>query len=74
MSRDDGADDLPEFHHTMTNSRNNPVQLVSFPKAQDPAAKVGMQALHGIGILTCPPEFHLQTPNPPPQPASWKRP
>jgi len=38
----DDADDSPEFHHKITNSRNNPVQLASFSstKIQDPAAKV----------------------------------
>lgn len=40
-TRDDSADDPPELHHTTTNSRNNPVQLASFSKTQDPAAKVG---------------------------------
>ena len=38
--RYDGVDDSPEFHHTITNSRNNPVELASFPKMQDPAATV----------------------------------
>jgi len=41
MSGRNGVDDPAEFHHTITNSRNNPVQLASFSKTQDPAAKVG---------------------------------
>ena len=39
--RYDGVDDSPEFHHTITNSRNNPVELASFSKMEDPAATVG---------------------------------
>jgi len=35
------VDDSPEFHHTISNSRNNPVELASFPEMQDPAATVG---------------------------------
>jgi len=41
-SRHDAMNDMPEFHHTVTNSRNNPVELASFSKSQDPAAKVGL--------------------------------
>ena len=40
-SGDDTANDLPEFHHTVTNSYNNQVELASFSKTHDPAAKVG---------------------------------
>ena len=40
-SRYDSTDDSPEFHHTITNSRNNPVEVASFSDTQDPAAKVG---------------------------------
>ena len=40
-ARDDDMDDSPELHHTITNSRNNPVQLASFSSnTQDPATKV----------------------------------
>jgi len=39
-----GVDDSPEFHHTITNSRNNPVELASFPKMRDPAALVSEPA------------------------------
>ena len=42
-SQGNGMDESPEFHHTITNSRNNPVELASFSshRTQDPAAKVG---------------------------------
>ena len=40
-SQHNSADDSPEFHHTITNSRNNPVAVASFSDMQDPAAKVG---------------------------------
>ena len=73
-SRRDAADDMPELHHTVTNSRNNPVELASFSKTQDPAAKVGLHTLRCISILTHPPEFRLQTPHPPSQPAPRERP
>lgn len=39
-SRHDAANDPPELHHTVTNSRNYPVELTSFSMTQDPAAKV----------------------------------
>jgi len=44
-SRHDPMNDPPEFHHTVTNSRNNPVEIASFSKTQDPAAKVGLHNL-----------------------------
>ena len=47
MGRHDETDGLPELHHMMSNSRNNPVQLASFlsSSTQDPAAKVTLCAL-----------------------------
>ena len=41
MFQYDSTDDSPEFHHTITNSRNNPVEVASFSDTQDPAVKVG---------------------------------
>lgn len=43
----DKPDGLPELHHTMSNSRNNPVQLTSLSSSstQDPAAKVHLHPL-----------------------------
>jgi len=73
-SRRDATNDMPEFHHTVTNSRNNPVELASFSKTQDPAAKVDPHPLRCVSILTHLPEFHLQTPHPPSQPAPRERP
>ena len=42
MGGHDKMDGLPELHHSMSNSRNDPVQLASFSSSstQDPAAKV----------------------------------
>jgi hypothetical protein len=42
----DNADDSPEFHHTITDSRNNPVELASFSShsTKDPAAKVDLRS------------------------------
>lgn len=46
VSMCDDVDNSPELHHTITNSRNNPVDLASFSgsNARDPAAKVGKHA------------------------------
>ena len=43
-SRRDAANDPPEFHHTITNSRNNPVELASFSTTRDPATKVALSS------------------------------
>lgn len=39
-SRHNAENDPPEFHHTVTSSRNKPVELASFSTTDDPAAKV----------------------------------
>ena len=69
----DSVEDSPEFHHAITDSRNDPIELASFSKTQDPATKVGLP-LCSISVLTRPPEFYLQTLHPPPQPAPGERP
>ena len=57
----DGTGGSPELHHTITNSRNNPLQLASFSSArtQDPAARVSMHPPHRARGLTQLPEFYL---------------
>ena len=42
-SRREDECDSPDFHHTISTSRNNPTELASFSSnsTQDPAAKVG---------------------------------
>ena len=42
MGGQNNMDDLPELHHSMITSRNNPVELAAFlsSRTQDPAAKV----------------------------------
>lgn len=53
MSSRDDADNFPELHHTISNSRNNPVQLASFSSTntQDPAAKVARTHLHAVQVV-----------------------
>jgi len=40
MPEDCGSDDFLELHHTITDSRNNPISLSSFSNVPDPATKV----------------------------------
>jgi hypothetical protein len=38
----ENSEESPELHHTMTNSRNDPVSLSYFSNTADPAAKVSL--------------------------------
>ena len=45
ISEDDSPNDFPELHHTITESRNNPISLSSFSSVPDPATKVSLYSL-----------------------------
>ena len=59
--RHDAKNDSPKFHHSVTSSRNNPVELASFSTTHDPAAKVLVPQLpYSLNVLT---SYRILSPN-----------